>query len=210
VLYLYCLTCELWDFHIRFIDNSGVSECHAAWRGKWFPIFGRNLSPSSSAVQGPIFMEPDTLKMKVPRSFEASGTTYPAIQRQIPEEWNAHFLNCWIKKCNYIRPKIMFHGPKTIINVVTFMCVIVRVWTRCLALREGNRLKVFHKKVLRNASGWENEASENCIVKRFKTPAGQMLLGWLNGWGLWHDWEERQVNTGFWLEYLNGGVDRNT
>jgi hypothetical protein len=115
-LCLYFLTCKFWDFHIRFIDNSGISECHAAWRGKWFQIFGRNLSPSSSAVQGPIFMEPDTLKMKTPRSFEPSGTIYPAIQREIPKEWNAHFLNCLIKKCNYVRPKIMFHVPTTIFN----------------------------------------------------------------------------------------------
>jgi len=77
---------EFSDFHIRFIDNSGVSECHAACRGKWFPIFGRNLSPSSSAVQDPIVMEPETLKVKSPCSFETSGTSYPAIQRQIPEE----------------------------------------------------------------------------------------------------------------------------
>jgi len=128
-LYLYFLTSEFWDFNIPFIDKVGNSECHAACRGKWFPIFGRNLSPSSSAVQGPIVMGPETLKMKASRSFETSGTSYPAIQRQIPEEWNAHFLNCWIKKCNYIRPKIIFHGPKTIRSVVTFTCIIIRVWT---------------------------------------------------------------------------------
>jgi hypothetical protein len=155
-LYLYCLTCEFWGFHVRFIDNSGVSECHAAWRGKWFPIFRRNLSPSSSAVQGPIFMEPDILKMKAPRSFEPSGTTYPAIQREIPEEWNSHFLNCWIKKCNYIRPKIMFHGSKTILNVVTFKCVNVRVWGNLMSCIKGREW----------AEGVSQQGTEKCIWMR--------------------------------------------
>ena len=106
-------------------------------------------------------------------------------------------------------------APKTILNVVTFMCVNTRLWTWRLALREGHRLKVFHKRVLRNIFGWEKEASENCTVKKFKTPVRQILLGWWNqrrsnGWGMWHEWEKRQINTWFRLEYLNRGGARNT
>jgi hypothetical protein len=153
-----------------------------------------NLSPSSSAIPGPTSTEPETLKMKAPRSFETSGTTYSSIHRQIPKEWNAYFLHWRIKNAITL-------GKKKTLNVVTFMCVNMRVWTwSCIKGR--HRLKVFLNKVLRNTSGWENEASEKCIAKRFKTPALQILLGWLNQrrstwWGLWHDWEKRQVNTGF-------------